>query len=158
VVVVLSDPFRWRISTETKQSGHAPRSGPQVRNRKSRLMPKMARRSGSDAGQSTTSRRFSVVLRSPPLSQEVGRNNESTTPRVLTIRSPPIFWKQVMFKIELFDLSLPTKKKNKFWILDYRSWLGCIKYIVQRFNQWHKTKVQPCSTSPNPSNFVLILL
>jgi len=36
VVVVLPDPFRrmgsWRNSTETQQSGHAPRSGPEVKN------------------------------------------------------------------------------------------------------------------------------
>jgi len=34
--VVLPDPFRemgmWTNSTETKQSGHAPRSGPEVKN------------------------------------------------------------------------------------------------------------------------------
>jgi len=33
---VLPDPFRgmgtWRNSTETQQSGHAPRSGPEVKN------------------------------------------------------------------------------------------------------------------------------
>jgi len=38
-VVVLPDPFRgmgaWRNSTETQQSGHAPRSGPEVRNGRS---------------------------------------------------------------------------------------------------------------------------
>jgi len=38
VVVVLPDPFRgkraWRNSTETQQSGHAPRSGPEVKNRR----------------------------------------------------------------------------------------------------------------------------
>jgi len=49
VVVVLPDPFRgmgaWRNSMETQQSGHAPRFGPEV-------VPKMARRKGSDAGQS----------------------------------------------------------------------------------------------------------
>jgi len=36
VVVVLPDPFRgmgaWRNSTGTQQSGHAPRSGPEVKN------------------------------------------------------------------------------------------------------------------------------
>jgi len=36
VVVVLSDPFwglgAWRNSTETQQSGHALRSGPEVKN------------------------------------------------------------------------------------------------------------------------------
>jgi len=36
VVVVLPDPFRgmgaWRNSMETQQSGHAPRSGPEVKN------------------------------------------------------------------------------------------------------------------------------
>jgi len=36
VVAVLSDPFRgigaWRNSTETQQSDHAPRSGPEVKN------------------------------------------------------------------------------------------------------------------------------
>jgi len=35
VVVVLSDPFRgmgaWRNFTETQQSGHAPRPGPEVK-------------------------------------------------------------------------------------------------------------------------------
>jgi len=35
VVVVLPDPFRgkgaWRNSTETQQSGHSPRSGPEVK-------------------------------------------------------------------------------------------------------------------------------
>jgi len=39
VVVVLPDPFRrvgaWRNSTETQQSGHAPRSGPEVKNGRS---------------------------------------------------------------------------------------------------------------------------
>jgi len=34
--VVLPDPFRgmgaWRNSTETQQSGHAPKSGPEVKN------------------------------------------------------------------------------------------------------------------------------
>jgi len=38
-VVVLPDPFRgtgaWRNSTETKQSGHAQRSGPEVKNGRS---------------------------------------------------------------------------------------------------------------------------
>jgi len=37
VVVVLPDPFRvmgaWRNPTETQQSGHSPRSGPEVKNR-----------------------------------------------------------------------------------------------------------------------------
>jgi len=36
VVVVLPDPFQgmgaWRNSTETQQSVHAPRSGPEVKN------------------------------------------------------------------------------------------------------------------------------
>jgi len=39
VVVVLPDPFRgmgaWRNSTVTQQSGHAPRSGPEVKNGRS---------------------------------------------------------------------------------------------------------------------------
>jgi len=39
VVVVLPDPFRrmgaWRNSTETQHSGHAPRSGPEVKNGRS---------------------------------------------------------------------------------------------------------------------------
>jgi len=39
VVVVLPDLFRgmgtWRNSTETQQSGHAPRSGPEVKNKRS---------------------------------------------------------------------------------------------------------------------------
>jgi len=39
LVVVLPDPFRrmgvWRNSTETQQSGHAPRSGPEVKNESS---------------------------------------------------------------------------------------------------------------------------
>jgi len=39
VVVVLPDPFRgmgaWRNSTETQQSDHAPRSGPEVKNERS---------------------------------------------------------------------------------------------------------------------------
>jgi len=39
-LVVLPDPFRgmgaWRNSTETQQSGYAPRSGPEVKNGKSR--------------------------------------------------------------------------------------------------------------------------
>jgi len=39
VVVVLPDPLRrveaWRNSTETQQSGHASRSGPEVKNRSS---------------------------------------------------------------------------------------------------------------------------
>jgi len=39
VVVVLPNPFRemgtWRNSTETQQSGHAPRSGPEVKNGRS---------------------------------------------------------------------------------------------------------------------------
>jgi len=38
-VVVLPDPFRgmgaWRNSTETQQSGHAPRSGPEVKSGRS---------------------------------------------------------------------------------------------------------------------------
>jgi len=38
-VVVLPDPFRrmgaWMYSTETQQSGHAPRSGPVVKNERS---------------------------------------------------------------------------------------------------------------------------
>jgi len=38
-MVVLPDPFRgmgaWRNSTETQQSGHAPRSGPEVKNGRS---------------------------------------------------------------------------------------------------------------------------
>jgi len=47
VVVVLPDTFRRmgasRNSTETQQSGHAPRSGPEVKMEK--VMPKMPRRS-----------------------------------------------------------------------------------------------------------------
>jgi len=39
VVVVLPDPFQgmgaWRNSTETQQSGHSPRSGPEVKNGRS---------------------------------------------------------------------------------------------------------------------------
>jgi len=39
VVVVLPDPFRgieaWRNTTETQQSGHASRFGPEVKNGKS---------------------------------------------------------------------------------------------------------------------------
>jgi len=39
VMMVLPDPFRgmgaWRNSTETQQSGHAPRSGPEVKNGRS---------------------------------------------------------------------------------------------------------------------------
>jgi len=39
LVVVLPDPIRgmgsWRNSTETQQSGHAPRSGPEVENGRS---------------------------------------------------------------------------------------------------------------------------
>jgi len=39
MVMVLPDPFRgigaWRNSTETQQSGHAPRSGPKVKNGRS---------------------------------------------------------------------------------------------------------------------------
>jgi len=39
VVVVLLDPFRgmesWRNSTEAQQLGHAPRSGPEVKNGRS---------------------------------------------------------------------------------------------------------------------------
>jgi len=39
VVVVLPVPFRgmgaWRNSTETQQSGHTPRSGPEIKNRRS---------------------------------------------------------------------------------------------------------------------------
>jgi len=69
VVVVLSDPFRgmgaWSNSTETQQSGHTPRSGP-------------------------TFRRLNVVVRSPPLYRQVGRNGETTIPRGPTIQSPPI--------------------------------------------------------------------
>jgi len=38
-VVVLSDPFQgmgaWKNSTETQQSGHVPRSGPEVKNGRS---------------------------------------------------------------------------------------------------------------------------
>jgi len=53
LVVVLPDPFRlmgaWRNSTETQQSGHA--QGLDQRS-KMEVVPKMARRRGSDAGQS----------------------------------------------------------------------------------------------------------
>jgi len=37
MVVVLPDPFRgmWRNSTEIQQSGHTPRSGPEVKNGRS---------------------------------------------------------------------------------------------------------------------------
>jgi len=53
MVVMLPDPFRgmgeWRNSTEAQQSGHAPRSEPEV---KMEVVPKTARRKGSDAGQS----------------------------------------------------------------------------------------------------------
>jgi len=63
-VVVLHDPFRgmgapaadahaWRNSTEIQQSGHVPRSGPEVKMEE--VVPKMARRRGSDAGQSRRS-------------------------------------------------------------------------------------------------------
>jgi len=58
VVVVLPDPFRgvgeWRNSTETQQSGHAPRSEPEVKNG----------RSGAETA--PTSRRLNVVMWSPP--------------------------------------------------------------------------------------------
>jgi len=54
VVVVLPDPFRglgaWINSTETQQSGHASRSVSEIKMEK--VVPKMACRRGSDAGQS----------------------------------------------------------------------------------------------------------
>jgi len=54
VVVVLPDPFRgmgaWRNSTEIQQSGHATRSD--QRSKMEEVVPKMARRRGSDGGQS----------------------------------------------------------------------------------------------------------
>jgi len=50
-VVVLPDPFRgmgaWRNFTETQQSGHASRTGPEVKMEE--VVPKMSRRRGSDA-------------------------------------------------------------------------------------------------------------
>jgi len=63
-VVVLPDPFRgmgaWRNSTETQQSGHASRSGPEV---KSEVVPKMAHRRGPDATSYTLWRN---IWRVPP--------------------------------------------------------------------------------------------
>jgi len=54
VVVVLPYPFRgmgaWRYSTETQQSDHNP--GLDQRSKMEEVVPKMARRRGSDAGQS----------------------------------------------------------------------------------------------------------
>jgi len=56
VVVVLPHPFRemGRGGTprETQQSGHASRSGPEVKNGRSSAVPKMAHRRGFDAWQS----------------------------------------------------------------------------------------------------------
>jgi len=52
-VMVLPDLFRgmgaWRNSTDTQQSGHAPKSVPE--SKMEEVLPKMARRRGSDAGQ-----------------------------------------------------------------------------------------------------------
>jgi len=54
MVVVLPDPFQeqgaWRNSTETQQSGHAPRSEPE--SKMEEVVPKMACRRSSDARQS----------------------------------------------------------------------------------------------------------
>jgi len=51
VVVVLPEPFRgmgaWRKSAETQQSGHA--QGLDQRSKMEEVVPKMARRRGSDA-------------------------------------------------------------------------------------------------------------
>jgi len=51
---VLPDPFRrmgaWRNFADAQQSDHAPRSGPEVKMEE--VVPKMARRRGSDARQS----------------------------------------------------------------------------------------------------------
>jgi len=44
-----------------------------------------------------TSRRFNVVVRSPPLSREVGRNGETTTPRSPTILVAPIVWNVAVY-------------------------------------------------------------
>jgi len=56
VMVVLPDPFRgmeaWRNSKETQQSGQAPSQGLDQRSKMEEVMPKIARRRGSDAGQS----------------------------------------------------------------------------------------------------------
>jgi len=65
VVVVLPDPFQetgaQRNSTETQQSGHAPRSGPEVKIGK--VVQKMARLRGSDVGQSRRRRaRYDQLL------------------------------------------------------------------------------------------------
>jgi len=52
LVLLLTDPFRrmWkRNSTETEQSGHASRYGPEI---KVEIVPKMAHRRGSDVRQS----------------------------------------------------------------------------------------------------------
>jgi len=82
VAVVLPDSFRgmgaWKNSTETQKSGHAPRSGPEVKNGSGACRKRLA---------------ASTWWCGPrPSFREVGRNGETTTPRGPTIRSPPIVW------------------------------------------------------------------
>jgi len=53
---------------------------------------KRATKLASVSSPAPTSHRLNVVVRSPSLYREVGRNGETTTPRGLIIRSPPIVW------------------------------------------------------------------
>jgi len=72
-----------RGGTPRRPNSLATPRGMDQRSKMKEVVPKMARQ--------TTSRRLNVVVvvRSPPLSREVGRNGETTTPRGPTIRSPP---------------------------------------------------------------------
>jgi len=60
LVVVLPDPFRgmgaWRNSTEIQQSGHAPRSGPEVKNGRSSAKDGESERLGCGTFQEEVSR------------------------------------------------------------------------------------------------------
>jgi len=76
VVVVLPDPFQgmgaWRNSTETQQSGHAPRPGPEVKNGRNSAKDGAPERLRcgtiqEEVSSAPTSRRLNVVVRpSPP--------------------------------------------------------------------------------------------
>jgi len=100
-MVELPDSFRgmgaWSNSTETQQSGHAPRSGPKVKNVSS------AKDGAPERLGCGTVKEVSQILHqcfaastwwcgSRPSIREVGQNGKTTTPRAPTIRSSPIVY------------------------------------------------------------------
>jgi len=71
-------------------SGHAPRSGPEVKNERSSAKNGAPERLLKEEFTAPTFRRLILVVQSPLLFQAIGRNSEAIFPRGLTIQSPPI--------------------------------------------------------------------